>query len=110
MKGAPGAIRGVLGASGGVGSILGQQGVLVLRGQEGYRWHKGALGIPRGVRGLLGCVGVSVVHWGGKWTGSLTTLGSSTPTGSPWGVTYLTKARHRPLSRVPSLPLVSPGE
>ena len=30
---------------------------------------------------------------GGRRTGGLTTLGPSTPTCSPWGVTYLTKAR-----------------
>ena len=39
--------------------------------------------MPGGIRGCIG---------GGKWTGSLTTLGS-TPTGSPGGVTYLTKAK-----------------
>ena len=37
------------------------------------------------------------MYWGGKWTGSPTTLdphpGSSTPTGSPGGVTYLAKAK-----------------
>ena len=37
------------------------------------------------------------VHWGGKWTGSPTTLapvqGPITPTGFPWGVTSLAKAR-----------------
>ena len=67
-------------------------------------------------------VGMSGMHWGGKWTGSPTTLGPSpgsqhsywfplgsdlphqgqarapfqgpiTPTGFPWGVTYLTKAK-----------------
>ena len=35
--------------------------------------------------------------------------GPSTPTGSPWGVTYLTKARQGPLFQVLSLPLVSLG-
>ena len=44
------------------------------------------------------------MHWGGRWTGSLTTLGpspgSSTPFGSLWGVTYFTKARQGPLLRV----------
>ena len=35
--------------------------------------------------------------------------GPSTPTGSPWRVSYLTKARQGPLLRVPSLPLVSLG-
>ena len=33
--------------------------------------------------------------------------GPSTPTGSPWGVTYLTKATQGPLLRVQLLPLVS---
>ena len=33
--------------------------------------------------------------------------GLSTPTGSPWQVTYLTKARQGPLLRVQSLPLHS---
>ena len=40
---------------------------------------------------------MSGVYGDGKWTGSLTTLGPvqgpSTPTGSPWGVTYLAKAK-----------------
>ena len=36
---------------------------------------------------------MSGVYWGGKWTGSLTTLGPSSPTGSPGGVTYLAKAK-----------------
>ena len=36
--------------------------------------------------------------------------GPSTPTGSSWGVTYLTKARQGPLLMFPSFPLVFLGE
>ena len=47
--------------------------------------------------GVTGSVGVPGVYWGGKWTVTLTTLapvqGPSTPTVSPWGVTYLAKAK-----------------
>ena len=55
----------------------------------------------------LGCIGVASglgaqPHWAPD-------QGLSTPAGSPWGVTYLTKARQGPLSRVPSFPLVSLG-
>ena len=78
----------------------------------------GTLGASGGIRG---CRGIRV-HWAGKWTGSPTTLGPSpgsqyphwfplgsdlphqgqvrapcqgpiTPTGFPWGVTYLAKAK-----------------
>ena len=86
------------------GGIGGQQGWRGIRGPGG---GVGALGAGRGVGGARGL-------WGGRWTGSLTTLdpsqGSSTPTGYPWAVTYLAKVRQGPLSRVPSLPLVSLGE
>ena len=47
-----------LGPSGDVGGIRGAlgswQGVYVLRGQQGYRWHHGA---PRGVYGVSGVLG-----------------------------------------------------
>ena len=93
-------------------------------GQQGEGGIRVALGACKGCRvlGLSGGVGVSGVYWGGRWTGSLTTLGPSpgfqhsrwlplgnglpcqdqarvpvegpiTPTGFPWGVTYLTKAK-----------------
>ena len=52
-------------------------GSVVLRGQKGYRWHKGHQGAHRGVGVIKGVRGVGVMHWGGKWTGSLTTLGPS---------------------------------
>ena len=84
-------------------------------GQQGLREHKGCRGCE-GDWGSMGCIG------GGKWTGNLTTLGLSpgsqhsdwfplgsdlphqgqartpvegpiTPTGFPWGVTYLAKAK-----------------
>ena len=92
---------------------------------SGSRRHvgsiRGHLGAPRDVGAIKGCR-VSGMHWGGKWTWSLTTLGPSpgsqhsqwfplgrdlphqgqarapvegpiTPTGFPWGVTYLAKAK-----------------
>ena len=57
----------------------------VLRGQNGYMWHKGAFGVPGGcwgVRAIGGITGVSECRGvrdaqGGKWTESLTTLGPS---------------------------------
>ena len=40
-----GMLQAIMGTSGGVGGVLGGwQGVQVLRGQKGYRWHKGAFG------------------------------------------------------------------
>ena len=67
-----------------------------------------ASGSIRSVRGHWGCRGALEVagrleaqpHWA-------PVQGPSTPTGSPWGVTYLTKARKGPLLRVPPFPLVS---
>ena len=95
-------------ASGGIGAPRGCQGVGT-QGPAGYRWHQVG---HRGVGGI----------GGGRWTGSPTTLGPSpgsqhshwlplgsdlpqqgqaggpvegpiTPTGFPWGVTYLAKAK-----------------
>ena len=93
--------------SGGIGGLAGSVGTQASRGigAWGCRGCEGALGSIGGCRGCTG---------GGRCTGRMTTLGPvqghSTPTGSPWGVTYLTKARQGPLLRVPSLPLVSLGE
>ena len=71
-------------------------------------WHKGIGGLLGVLGGCQGCTGVASglgaqPHW-------VPVQGPSTPTGSSWGVTYLTKARQGPLLRVPSLPLVSLGE
>ena len=67
--------------------IWGLAGSVATQGQEGYRWHKGTLGASRGVGGI----------WGGKWTGSLTTLGlgpgSQHSNWFPLGVAYLAKAK-----------------
>ena len=38
------------------GVYWGLAGSIVLRGQKGYTWHKGALGAPRGIVGVRG-------HW-----------------------------------------------
>ena len=55
----------------GVSGVLGSwQGVWVLRGQKGYRWHRGASGVSFGCRGVgalmeaSGGVGVSHIYWG----------------------------------------------
>ena len=37
----------------------------------------GSVGVLGAIMGVTGGVGVSEVYWGGKWTGSLTTLGPS---------------------------------
>ena len=103
----------------------GLAGSVGIQGPEGYRLHKGTFGLLGSVgdiRGLLGASGGVRVYWGGKWTGSPTTLGPSpgsehshwfplgsdlpdqgqarapfqgpiTPTGFPQGVTYLTMAK-----------------
>ena len=55
----------------------GLSGSVDVWGQQGYKWHQGALGTPRGVGvsgehwevvrgdwGMSGDVRVSVVHWG----------------------------------------------
>ena len=102
----------------GVGGV-GCEGALELAGYRGLRgsaWVRGCqevLGASRGVRhqgasrgvGVFGAVrgcqrvskGCGSVRGALGWTGGPTTLapvqGPSTPTGSPWGVTYLTKAR-----------------
>ena len=98
-----GTIRGHIGAGRECSNLGARRGIGSMRGH---------LGSPRGVG----------VHWGGKWTGTLTTLdpspaskhsdwfplgsdlphqgqarapveGPITPTGFPWGVTYLAKAK-----------------
>ena len=84
-----GDIRGHWGLLGGVG------GIGAIGGIREYRGVKDAFGVASG----LG----SQPHWA-------PVQGPNTPTGSPWGVTYLTKARQGPLLRVLSLPLVSLGE
>ena len=97
------------------GVLAGSVGV---KGQQVYRELVGGVGGVGGIR----AVGVSGVHWGGRWTGSLTTLdpspgfqyshqfplgsdlphqgqarapvqGPITTTGLPWGVTFLTNAK-----------------
>ena len=107
---------------GGVRGHWGLAGSVGTQGPAGVGAVSGALGAPRGckgigtIRGCRGCIG------GGRWTGSLTTLGPSpgsqhchwfplgshlphqgqarapvegpiTPTGFPWGVTYLAKVK-----------------
>ena len=65
----------------------------------------------RGIRGPIGGVGgIGVANGLGASPHWAPVQGPSTPTGSPWGMTYLTKARQGPLSRVSSLPLASFGE
>ena len=44
----------LLGASGGVKGVLGAGKECRYLGQIGYRWHKGALRVPRGCQGALG--------------------------------------------------------
>ena len=106
---------GVSGVDWGLAGSVGAQG------QQGYRQHQGALGSPRGCQGVLchlwairGCKGsqecIGVAGGLGAQPHWAPVQGPSTPTGSPWGVSYLTKARQGPLLRVPSLPLVSFGE
>ena len=77
------------GVGGVMGVLGGWQGLSVLRDQKGYRGHWDFFGC-REPFGVSGGVGVSGVHWGGKWTGSqphwAQVQGPSTPTG---GVTYL---------------------
>ena len=94
-----GGIRGHLGTPRGcrgVRGVLGLTGSVGTQGPEGYRWHKGALGVPRGV-GASGGVGGVRGHWGGNrdrecWDPRLKPmwLGSQ--------------------SRIPALPMVSLGE
>ena len=72
--------------------------------------HGGVQGV-RGIGAIRGCRGALEVAGGLRaqphWA---PVQGSSTPTGSPWGMTYLTKARQGPLLWLPSLPLVSLGK
>ena len=110
----------------GVGTIRGCWGVrggLGLAGSVGAKmpaWVSVASGAPRGVGGsgairrdwgLAGGVGW---HWGGRWTGSLTTLGPSLGSQHshwfPLGSDLPPQPRQGSLLRVPSLPLVSLGE
>ena len=91
------------GARRGIGGIRGHLGLL-------GGWGAGAI---MGV-GYKGCMGVrdalEVASGLGAQPHWAPVQGPSTPTGSPWGVIYLTKAGQGPLLRVPSLPLVSLGE
>ena len=64
-----------MGASGGIGASGGQQGVGRIRGPVG--------GV--GSSGVAGGLGAQP-HW-------VPVQGPSTPTGFPWGVTYLAKAK-----------------
>ena len=81
-------VRGPLGSVRGHQGVWGVRGVLGLarsvgtQGSEGYRWHKGALGAPRGcqgafgaVRGHQGCRGCQGCIEDGRWTWSPITLG-----------------------------------
>ena len=121
-RGHQGAVRGVRDVR---GVLWGWQGVKVLRGQMGIggiRGHWGLLGAVghqgaiRGCQGVRGCIGgwhgdsrgvrgIGVASGLGAQPHWTPVQGPSTPTGSPLEVTYLTKARQGPLSRVPSLPL-----
>ena len=107
---------GLLGLYGALGLLRGVRGVL---GADRECRYSGA---RRGIGGIWGLLVGVRGHWGGKWTGSPTTLGPSpgsqhshwfplgsdlphqgqarapaegpiTPTGFPWGVTYLAKAK-----------------
>ena len=79
MLGGLGGVRGVLRA-GGECRYSGAR-----RGMGGKREHWGLIGVLGVIWGIgrsWGCrsvrgLGVSGMHWGGKWTGSLTTLGPS---------------------------------
>ena len=78
-----GDVRGNQGLYGMSGVYWGWKGLYVLMGQKGYRGYlallggvgsvRGPFGVSRGMKECRGCI------WGGKWTGSLTTLGPS-----PW--------------------------
>ena len=113
-------VLGSIKASGGVGDV---RGVLGAGRECRYSETRRGIGSIRGHWGSPRCVGgCQGVYWGGKWTGSPTTLGPSpgsqhshwfplgsdlphqgqarapvegpiTPTGFPWGVTYLAKAK-----------------
>ena len=66
----------------------------MLRGQQGYRRHQG-IGATRGYWGLsvgVGCALGWQVDWEPNHIGPQS-QGPSTPTGFPWGVTYLAKAK-----------------
>ena len=104
-----GGIRGLLGGVRGLGAVRGVRGALGAGRECRYLGQQGSRSIG-GVRGhwsSRGCIG------GGRWTGSLTTIGLSPGSQHshwfPWVVTYLTKARQGSLLRVPSLPLVPLG-
>ena len=79
---------GALGLLGGVRGVLGGlAGSVATQGQEGYRWHQGALGLLGGVGGIGVASGLGAQpHWA-------PVQGPSTTTGSPWGMTYLVKAK-----------------
>ena len=68
-----------------------RSGIGGIRGHWGLLGGVGVSGGIKGCRGVTGAFGVAGVlgaqsHWA-------PVQGPSTPTGSPWGVTYLTKAR-----------------
>ena len=63
----------------GVRGVLGAGRKCRYSGQEGYRWHKGVLGAPRGVAGVGGCYGSIRGAWG--LAGSIGTQG---PEGYRW--------------------------
>ena len=95
--------------------FIGVAGSVNTQGQNGYRWHKGTSGAIRGCLGAgMGLLGGVRGHWAGEWTGSPTTLGpipgSQHSHWFPLGSDLPHQARQGPLSRVPSLPLVSLGE
>ena len=114
VRGSWGSVRGCRGVRGALGAGRECRSSGTRRGIGGIRGH---LGNPRGVGGIEDHQGVGGVRGAlevagglGAWPHWAPVQGSSTPTGSLWGVTYLTKARQGPLSRVPSLPMVSVGE
>ena len=81
-------VGGHYGCRGCQGCVGGWQGLWALMGQKGYMGHQGLWGISRGHQG---------VYWGGKWTGSLTTLGPSPGSQHshwfPWGSDLPSKAK-----------------
>ena len=71
--------------------LRGQKGIGGIRGHWGLLWGVGGFGDHQGCRGVRGAFEVvgglgAQPHWA-------PVQGPSTPTGFPWGVTYLAKAK-----------------
>ena len=86
-QGCMGELAGSVGAQGPDGVEVASGGIGAPRGVVGIGVHQGCGGV-RGVLEMVGGLGAQP-HWA-------PVKGPSTPTGSPWGVTYLTKARQGP--------------